>query len=98
MREVIRVLCILLAGSSALASAVELTPFPKSQGAPEANDAAVAQFKSAIQSFSCPQLTETNQAIAAKAAAATSSQDKAYYTRLIGVIAEANFTHGCARS
>jgi hypothetical protein len=96
MREVTRVLCVLLACGSAAASAVELTPFPKSQGAPDANESAVAQFKAAIQAFSCPQLAETNQAIAAKAAAATTPQDKAYYTRLIGVVAEANFTHGCA--
>ncbi len=98
MREVTRVLCILLAGSSALASAVELTPFPTSQGAPQSNDSAIVAFRSAIQPFSCAQLAETNQAIAAKAAAATSAQDKAYYTRLIGVVAEANFAHGCVHS
>jgi hypothetical protein len=98
MRMVGRAVLVAWCCGCMLASASELTPFPKSSFSTAPPDTAVDQFKAAIASFSCAQLAETNKGIEAKATAATTAQDKAYYARLIGVIAEARVNSKCPPS
>jgi hypothetical protein len=98
MRMFVRAVLVVWCCRFMLASASELTPFPKSSFSSPPPDTAVDQFKAAISSFSCAQLVETKTGIEAKAAAATTTQDKAYFARLSGVIAETRMNSKCPPS